>query len=171
MHPHLVSPPPHWKSQKISSWNFLSKRNPFSKKFLQDSSWEWFSSANKFPQQSEEKPGKSSHRCSQCGSEFFTLGRKGCCLQFSVKPLLKRTLIAWLCGCHKVFLGVLLDPSGPSWNYITRPVTRVFLPKTISISIPTSVNNIRQRWEYRRWETPPGGGDVASGGHTHLTRA
>ena len=33
----------------------------------------------------------------------------------------------------------------------------------------SSVNNIRQKWEYRRWEFPQGGpaSDIASPGHTH----
>ena len=79
---------------------------------------------------------------------------------FAAKPLfpLKRPLIAWLCGCHtRPFLGSA-GSVGPNFKLqITRPVTRGFSSHNYFHLHSSSLNNIRHRREYRRWEFPPGG--------------
>ena len=91
-----------------------------------------------------------------------------CCPQFPSSFLLKRTLIAWLCGRVSQSLSwVLLDPSAQ---------LEITLPDTSNSAFSSHkyfhfhsgpLNNIRQKWEYRRWELPPGEGDTASGGDAH----
>ena len=81
-----------------------------------------------------------------------------CCPQFPSSFLLKRTLIAWLCGRVSQSLSwVLLDPSAQ---------LEITLPDTSNSAFSSHkyfhfhsgpLNNIRQKWEYRRWELPPGG--------------
>ena len=61
---------------------------------------------------------------------------------------------------------LLLDPSGPTSNYITRPV---FLPTTISISIPAHWIISDTGGSIGDESSPRGGGDVASRGPTHPT--
>ena len=80
-----------------------------------------------------------------------------CCPQFPSSFLLKRTLIAWLCGRVSQSLSwVLLDPSAQ---------LEITLPDTSNSAFSSHkyfhfhsgpLNNIRQKWEYRRWELPPG---------------
>ena len=144
-----------WEAAVIKNYLFLllKQKNPFREGHGRQHE-------NGFPRQPDflNKAIKKQVSCRQGGESTDLL--LDAVFNFAAKPLfsLKRPLIAWLCGCHtRTFLGSA-GSVGPNFKLqITRPVTRGFSSHNYFHFHSSSLNNIRHRREYRRWEFPPGG--------------
>ena len=99
-------------------------------------------------------------------------GGGGCCMKFSINLPLEESPDCVTLWVSQALSWVLPDPSAPTSNYITRPVTRVFLPTTISISIPAHWIISDRSGSIGDESFPKGGpSDIVLPGHTHPPRA